>query len=318
MNKNRLLITLAIAMQLIFGGITLVAAESIVTAELPASNDSNGDKDFLAMRAALTMARDMDIFTELHGKFAGYDSIEAIAVRTNAQDNLYWEEFAKAARDSKFDSHGYRTPLGSFVTVNVTTANQKEIGLVVNLTNQKTAFYPIGASTIAPIGDELACALAVLLEVERSTNVTLASHNLPPDVSYAQSISRIEKQLDNSESRQAISARNQDFPSNVQKSWSYKPFSILSTQMDAQMSDSYIANAFLCKTPAETLQATMDLLQNYDLTGTSKTDGTLTITSFKGIQQGRNVTVSLAVDEQSNPRIVRYILVDGAPALSCQ
>ena len=61
----------------------------------------------------------------------------------------------------------------------------------------------------------------------------------------------------------------------------------------------------------------MELLQNYDLVDTSKTDGTLTVTSFRGVQQGKRVTVSLAVDEQSRPRIVRYILVDGMPALNC-
>lgn len=108
------------------------------------------------------------------------------------------------------------------------------------------------------------------------------------------------------------------FPSHVRKTRSYKPFSILSTRLGKQMSDAYIANTFLCKSPAETLQVTMDLLQNYDLVGTSKTDGTLTITSFRGIQQGTNVTVSLAVDEKSNPRLVRYILIDGIPTLSCQ
>ncbi|WP_157281232.1 hypothetical protein [Methyloversatilis universalis] len=114
------------------------------------------------------------------------------------------------------------------------------------------------------------------------------------------------------------SSSTEAFPSYVTKTWSYKPFSILSTRQDKRMSDAYIANSFLCKTPTETLQATMDLLRNYDLVDTSKTDGTLTVTSFRGLQDGKNVTVSLAVDEQSNPRVVRYILVDGMPALNCQ
>lgn len=110
----------------------------------------------------------------------------------------------------------------------------------------------------------------------------------------------------------------ESFPSNIKKTWSYKPFSILSTQHNKQMSDVYIANTFLCKTPAATLPATMDLIQNYDVVNSSKTDGTLTVTSFRGIQQEKRVTVSLAVDEQSEPRLVRYILIDGIPALSCQ
>lgn len=114
-----------------------------------------------------------------------------------------------------------------------------------------------------------------------------------------------------------ISKPAESFPSNVKKTWSYKPFSILSSKLGKEMSDSYIANKFVCKTPTETLQESMELLQNYDLVDTSKTDGTLTVTSFRGMQQGKRVTVSLAVDEQSRPRIVRYILVDGMPALNC-
>lgn len=123
--------------------------------------------------------------------------------------------------------------------------------------------------------------------------------------------------IDNPSSRQkngSVAA----FPSNVKKTSSYKSFSILSTRQGKQMSDAYIANTFLCKSPSETMQLTMNLLQNYDLVDTSKTDGTLTITSFRGIQHGKNVIVSLAVDEQSNPRLVKYILVDGIPALNCQ
>lgn len=84
------------------------------------------------------------------------------------------------------------------------------------------------------------------------------------------------------------------------------------------MDDVHIAKTFLCRTPTATLEATTDLFKNYDVIGSSKTDGTLTVTSFRGIQQGEKITVSLAVDEQSEPRLVRYILIDGIPALSCQ
>lgn len=131
-------------------------------------------------------------------------------------------------------------------------------------------------------------------------------------------VTRTEPSKPDGSSNRAKDGVNEAFPSNVNKTWSYKPFAILSTRQNKQMSDVYIANTFMCKTPAQTLQATMDLLQNYDLVGTSKTDGTLTVTSFKGTQQGKSVSVALAVDEQSNPRLVRYILVDGMPALNCQ
>ncbi len=109
----------------------------------------------------------------------------------------------------------------------------------------------------------------------------------------------------------------ESFPNNVKTTWSYKPFVILSSKLGKEMSDVSIAKKFVCKSPAETLQESMELLQNYDLVDSSKTDGTLTVTSFRGVQQGKRVTVSLAVDEQSRPRIVRYILVDGMPALNC-
>jgi hypothetical protein len=110
----------------------------------------------------------------------------------------------------------------------------------------------------------------------------------------------------------------ESFPYNVEKTWTYKPFSILSTKSNRQISDAYIANVFMCKTPASTLQETMDLIQNYALIESSKTDGTLTITSFRGSQEGNSVTVSLAVDEQSSPRLVRYVLVNGMPAIKCK
>lgn len=108
------------------------------------------------------------------------------------------------------------------------------------------------------------------------------------------------------------------FPTRVKKHESYKPFTITSSKLGKEMSDVYIANKFLCKTPMEVLQETMNLLKNYDLVDSSNGDGTLTITSFSGMQQAKNVVVSLAIDEHSNPRIVRYILVEGIPALYCQ
>lgn len=108
------------------------------------------------------------------------------------------------------------------------------------------------------------------------------------------------------------------FPSYVGKNWRYKPFSITSTQHKKEMSDAYIANTFMCKTPMSTLAETRDLIENYDLVNSNKTDNTLTVTSFRGIQEGKMVIVALAVDEQSTQRLVRYILVDGMPVLTCQ
>ena len=124
--------------------------------------------------------------------------------------------------------------------------------------------------------------------------------------------------FENIHSKLASTQPEESFPKNIKKTWSYKPFSILSTKYNKQMDDVHIAKTFLCRTPTATLEATTDLFKNYDVIGSSKTDGTLTVTSFRGIQQGEKITVSLAVDEQSEPRLVRYILIDGIPALSCQ
>lgn len=173
--------------------------------------------------------------------------------------------------------------------------------------------------------------LTRLFEVQNMTNVARGVWDLrdspvmSTNAATASAISDACKKIEGSSATQIenLSSRQKNtpmevFPNNVNKTSTYKPFSILSTQQGKQLSDTYIANVFLCKTPTETLQATMDLIQNYDLVGTSKTDGTLTVTSFRGVQQGRNVTVALAVDEQSKPRLVRYILVDGMPALNCR
>lgn len=107
-------------------------------------------------------------------------------------------------------------------------------------------------------------------------------------------------------------------PEQVEKTASYKTFSILSSEHNTKMTDTVIANKFMCKTPTETLQDTLELMKDYDLVGSDKTDGTMTLTSFRGEQDGRPVTVSLAVDETSSPRITRYLLVDGLPAVSCK
>lgn len=113
-------------------------------------------------------------------------------------------------------------------------------------------------------------------------------------------------------------SENTSMTEQVEKTASYKPFSILSSEHNTKMTDTVIANKFMCKTPTETLQDTLELMKDYDLVGSDKTDGTMTLTSFRGEQDGRPVTVSLAVDETSSPRITRYLLVDGLPAIGCK
>lgn len=123
----------------------------------------------------------------------------------------------------------------------------------------------------------------------------------------------VQQQLDTEQASEIKSS----FPSNVRKSWSYKPFSITSSQLKKEMPDFQVASIFMCKSPTAALAATMDLLRNYDVIGSDKTDGTLTFTSFEGRQEGGKVSVSLVVDEQSTPRIVRYVFINGQAVLSC-
>lgn len=82
------------------------------------------------------------------------------------------------------------------------------------------------------------------------------------------------------------------------------------------MGDEYIAEKLMCKTPIASLQETMDLFQNYDLVGSNKTDGTVTLTTFRGKQEGRPVDVAFAVD--TSTKLLRYVWVAGKPALHCQ
>lgn len=100
------------------------------------------------------------------------------------------------------------------------------------------------------------------------------------------------------------------------KSWAYKPFSVTSTSLKKEMGDDYIAEKLMCKTPVATMQETMDLFQNYDLVGTDKTDGTVTLTTFRGKQEGRPVNVVFAVE--ASTKLLRYVWVGGKPALHCQ
>lgn len=108
-----------------------------------------------------------------------------------------------------------------------------------------------------------------------------------------------------------------DFPDYATKTHTYKPFSILSKNHTDTLNDIALSYAVLCKSPSESLAQTMDLLQNYEVVGSSKADGTMTITTFGGIQDGQVVPVALAIDETVSPRRVSYILVNELPAIAC-
>lgn len=138
------------------------ASAASATAQTPEA----GDPTAQLLQVAVDIARDLAPVAELSGKFAGYDSVEAIARKTDAQSNFQWADFASMASGSMKGPVGYRSALGEFIAVQGTTPDRREIGLVVNLANQKVSMYPVGAHEITPAGDTLANAVAVVLEVD--------------------------------------------------------------------------------------------------------------------------------------------------------
>lgn len=99
------------------------------------------------------------------------------------------------------------------------------------------------------------------------------------------------------------------------QSWAYKPFSITSTKQKKEMGDAYISKNLMCKTTTSNMSVFMDLIQNYDLIDSSAGDGTISMSTFRGKQNGAPVQVMLAVD--SRTKLLSYVWVDGKPALHC-
>lgn len=99
------------------------------------------------------------------------------------------------------------------------------------------------------------------------------------------------------------------------QSWAYKPFSITSSKQKKEMTDAYISKNLMCKTTTSNMSVYVDLAQNYDLVESSAGDGTISMTTFRGRQNGAPVHVMLAVD--SKTKLLSYVWVDGKPALHC-
>lgn len=102
----------------------------------------------------------------------------------------------------------------------------------------------------------------------------------------------------------------------VAKSWAYKPFSVTSTKQKREVGDAAIADQLMCKSTLDNLAEFMDLVQNFDLVRTSATDGSMSMTTFLGRQEGRQVEVMFAVEART--RLLSHIWVDGKPHLHCK
>ena len=100
----------------------------------------------------------------------------------------------------------------------------------------------------------------------------------------------------------------------VTKSWGYKSFSVTSTKLKKEMSDTYVAANLMCRSTKSSPVASMDLLQNYDLIGTTNIDGIVS-TYFKGKQSGSRAIIMFLIDPSTN--ILKYVYVNDMLTLRC-
>lgn len=104
-------------------------------------------------------------------------------------------------------------------------------------------------------------------------------------------------------------------PLRPSKSANYRPFTIVSSKLQKEMPATFIEERLMCRSTLTTMPEIMDLVQNYDLLRTSPTDGSMSMTAFRGRQDGRPVEVLLGV--QSSNRTLLYLWVAGELLLSC-
>lgn len=93
----------------------------------------------------------------------------------------------------------------------------------------------------------------------------------------------------------------------------FSPFSIVSTKLGTEISSDELEKHYLCRTGA--IAPTMELIQNYDVEGSDPLDGSMTITSFRGRQNGQDVLVDIWASHspQSNIRV----FVNKTQAIRC-
>jgi len=100
----------------------------------------------------------------------------------------------------------------------------------------------------------------------------------------------------------------------VIKNWGYTPFSVTSTKLKKEMSDTYIATNLMCRATWGSPVASMDLLQNYDLIGTANVDGIVS-RYFKGKQSGSRAIIMFSID--SSTSVLKYVYVNDELMLRC-
>ncbi len=173
-----------------------------------ATNPANRQEEYYdsieVLKAALLIAQNLTEIPDPKEKFPGYENQEAIARHTNVQKNFHWQNFAEGTIQDQRSA--YHTPKGDFLVLSAVANDKNLLGLVINLDNQKTAFYPIGASKIEPAGDNFASALIVALEVENKVKASLGNANYTNAELKLKTIATIEHALVDSGNRNATSA----------------------------------------------------------------------------------------------------------------
>jgi hypothetical protein len=95
----------------------------------------------------------------------------------------------------------------------------------------------------------------------------------------------------------------------------YKPFSITSAKLGKEISSKHIETKLLCRSIFETFAETKALIKKYDVLR-SGGDHSMAMTDFLGLQDGKEVTITLMTTRSDN--ILKYIMVDGQTVLSCR
>jgi hypothetical protein len=93
------------------------------------------------------------------------------------------------------------------------------------------------------------------------------------------------------------------------------PFTVVSSKHRREITDKVIASSLMCKSTRQNMTTFMDLVENFDLVGSSAMDGSISSTTFRGQRAGRSVAVKFFVNSRTN--LLSSVWVDGDLVLAC-
>jgi len=101
----------------------------------------------------------------------------------------------------------------------------------------------------------------------------------------------------------------------VIKAEKYNSFSITSKKINKEMSDEYIINNLMCRSTQVELEKNLDLLKNYDLVDSDRTDGSMVMTTFAGKSNNKTAKITLLIDSKTH--VLFELWVNDNEALKC-